>query len=430
MIRDLRSRFWFALFCTVHRLPLSVQVRWQSYYLRRLVTHHATHVSLYRTLLREKGVSPSDVRSCGDLDTLPVTRKQTFIGKLVESYTDSSHPTRGFWYVTSGTSGVPFRFLMSEHNIIEKFVDFASLRFLWWRGIGVRSLSTLNIARIKIRAPESEHRLFVPVEDYLTNPRRALECLHTFAPDVLAAYPSILLDMVGVLLSNPSLKKPLPRFVLSFGEMLAPSVRKRIETVLGCEVYDRYGLEEIGVIGVECAMHKGFHINTESVILEVVDEHHKPVAHGTEGTILATDLFNFGMPFIRYETGDRGILMLESCECGLSSPRVMIRGRYSAFLSFPHRRIHHLEFDGAMDGFMNNVLQYQVAKINNQNVVVRVVPGPGFSISISSQIVTQLKKLVGGSVRITVEVSDAPPLTQKGKSRIVVDLSNKDRQLV
>ena len=423
MIRELKKRFAFAFFVILHRRSLSAQKKWQLRKCKRLLLHAYAHVPLWRTLLDAARVDPASISSFTDFSRLPITNKHTYIGKMVEEYIDSSSLVDSVWYLTSGSSGTPFRFLMSEHAVDEAYIDFASFRFLWWRGVSLKSIAALNIARFKIRAPSSAHRLFVPVKEYLSDPDKALSITHQFKPDIIAAYPSLLLDMAERATRNPSHSSPRPSFVLSFGEMLFPSARKYIESVMGCEIYDRYGLEEIGVVGVECALHDGFHINTESVFVEIVDEASRSLPEGRFGRIIATDLYNFGMPFIRYDTGDSGKISHDACKCGLASSRIWIEGRYSSFLTFPSRKIHHLEFDGAMDGFMNYFFQYQIVKKSNVLICARLLPGPAYHAGIDEKVRESLKRLVGENISITIELVKSIPQTIGAKSKIVSDES-------
>ncbi len=424
MIKKIKERIQFAQFCILHRRSLAAQRRWQTKHLQRIVRHAYEHVPLWRTLLDEKGIHPKSIDALEHISKLPVTRKQTFLGRMVEEYIDRSGPVRSIWYITSGTSGIPFRFLMGERALLEKYSDFASLRFLWWRGEPLRALASVNWTRIKIRAPASKHRSFVSVEEFLTDPRRALAKITQCDTAIISAYPSILLEMARLISKDPSLPNPKPRYLLSFGEMLSPSVREFVSETLGCEIYDRYGLEEIGVVGVECAEHDGFHIHTESLILEITDDSYVSVQNGTEGRIVITDLFNYGMPFIRYDTGDRGSVSYEPCACGLRSPRLWLKGRYSAYLPFPQRTIHHLEFDGAMDGFMNYIFQYQIAKKSDTEIIARIIPGPAFYAEVAERVQRSLGKLVGQDIRVDVEIVEVLPTTPRGKSRIVIDESS------
>lgn len=422
MIKGVLERIWFARFCITHRRSLRAQKRWQSARLRDMVAHAYRNVPLWRELFDGSSVRPEDIHSIEDLHKLPISSKETYLHRHAEEYLDGSRQIRSRWYVTSGTSGKPFTFFLSEIAIQEKYITFASLRFLWWIGVPLAQLATINFARIKIRAPQSPHRLFVSVGALLSDPKKELHRLKEFNMDVLSAYPSILYE-ISKYMQLPHMPRIRPRYILAFGETLYPAMRRHIEKNLGGEVYSRYGLEEIGVVGLECSHHDGFHIHTESVIIEIVDEKGRVVPDGTRGRVIATDLFNFGMPFIRYDTGDAGYITQERCACGLESPRIWIEGRYAAFLQFGSRKIHHLEFDGAMDSFMHKVFKYQIIKRNDSSVEVLIVPGPAYESSIAVEIRDKVTGLVGESVEVFVRTVEEVNITERGKCRIVIDQS-------
>jgi phenylacetate-CoA ligase len=425
MIRGLVDNLRFAQFCTLHRRSLGAQRRWQWKHLKKLVAHAYRNVPIWKPILDEHRIHPGSVNSLEDLRKLPVSRKETYVGKVTDEYTDCSGPTPSYWYVTSGTSGKPFTFLMSDHAREERYRDFASLRFLWWRGESISAISVVDYARVKIQAESSKHRFFLSVEEYLKDPPRALRRIAKFGPRILGTYPSLLSDMAEHMKKNGTLRWPELEFALSFGETLSPSVRSVITDGLKCEVYDRYGLEEIGVLGLECVEHDGLHVPTESVIVEIIGDSFESVSEGVEGRIVATDLFNYGMPFIRYDTGDRGKISFEPCACGLKSPRIWVKGRETAYLTFPTRRIHHLEFDAAMDTFMNYILQYQIAKKSETHILARVIPGPAFYPEIIAKVKENISKLVGDGIQVDTEMVEILPRTDAGKSKIVIDESGK-----
>jgi phenylacetate-CoA ligase len=423
MFKKLKESFHYAQFCILHRRSLRAISRWQSKYLHFLVKEAYKNVPLWRRIFSEMNIRPDDIRSIEDISRLPVTNKKTYLGLMPEEYFDGARVRGSFWYTTSGISGMPFSFLGDERLYLPKYVGFSVLRFLWWLGEWRRDLSLVKVARIKIRTTPSNYQFIVSVKDFQTDPRRALSDIAEFEPEILASYPSILLDAARMIEKDPTFPRPKPRFIASFGEMLQPSTRSYVEKVFGCEIYDRYALEEVGAIGLECSVHDGFHINCESVIVEVLDASNAPVLPGTTGKIMVTALFGYAMPFIRYETGDRGVLSYEPCACGLHSPRVWVTGRYSAYLTFPLRRVHHLEFDGAMDMFMNRIFQYQIVKKSDKEIIARIVAGPSYDDSVLKEVGKSLGTVVGPEVRVIYELVDKIPFTARGKSHIVVDES-------
>ncbi|MCE9541253.1 hypothetical protein K8R03_01685 [Candidatus Kaiserbacteria bacterium] len=419
--RWVRTRVRFAYYHAVHRLPATAIRTWQDSRLQDLVRHAVRNVPIWATIFEGAGLRARSFRGLIDLPKIPATGKETFIGRIAEEYIDSSRNIFTRWKTTSGTSGKPFTFLPGRNASSGHFTDFACYRFLVWNGLPLRKIATTKVARIKIRAISSTYRAFIPVSDFQSDPEKVYRQLVEYGPTILDTYTSILLDLAKMAGSGTL---PLLRvqYAVSFGEMLSPASRHFIEQNLGCRVYDRYGTEEMGVIGLECSQHNGFHIHSESVVIEVTDDSFVPLPPGSYGRILATDLLNYNMPLIRYDTGDHGILDTTPCACGLETPRIWIEGRYSASLSFASgRRIHHLEFDGALDGFMNAILQYQVAKKSEEEVEIRIVPDATFESGMRDKIKESIRELVGETVAVRILPVTSISRMPRGKSQIVVD---------
>lgn len=115
--------------------------------------------------------------------------------------------------------------------------------------------------------------------------------------------------------------------IFTVAEMLLPHQRQYIEKVFNAEVFNTYGLNDGAVSAFECNLHDGFHIDTERGFLEVVDESGKAVID-QEGRILATSLLNKATPFVRYDTGDIGVISSKKCRCGSPYPLLeSLKGR-------------------------------------------------------------------------------------------------------
>ena len=149
--------------------------------------------------------------------------------------------------------------------------------------------------------------------------------LNDFAPTVLATYPTaaaLLADEV-----EAGALRIAPREVWTGGETLSPAVRAYIERGLGCQVRSNYGASEFITMGWECA-HGHMHVNADWVILEPVDEHHRPVPPGQPScSVLLTNLVNTVQPLIRYDLGDLVTLQAGRCGCGSPLPVMRVQGR-------------------------------------------------------------------------------------------------------
>jgi phenylacetate-CoA ligase len=121
---------------------------------------------------------------------------------------------------------------------------------------------------------------------------------------------------IGVNLSAASIRK-----TVHAGEPGAsiPSTRAAIEAAYSAEAFDHTGMTELGPTGFSCSARDGVHLIESEFIFEVLDD----------GELVATNLGRWGMPLVRYRTGDRVEIASEPCSCGSPFMKVVggIRGR-------------------------------------------------------------------------------------------------------
>ena len=121
---------------------------------------------------------------------------------------------------------------------------------------------------------------------------------------------------VGVNLSAASIRK-----TIHAGEPGAsiPATRAAIEAAYSAEAFDHTGMTELGPTGHSCSARDGVHLIESEFIFEVLPD----------GELVATNLGRWGMPLIRYRTGDRVEIASEPCSCGSPFLKVVggIRGR-------------------------------------------------------------------------------------------------------
>ena len=100
-----------------------------------------------------------------------------------------------------------------------------------------------------------------------------------------------------------------------------PATRAAIEEAYGATCFDHTGMTELGPTGFSCSQRDGIHLVESEFIFEVLDaDGHQ----SDEGELVATNLGRWGMPLIRYRTGDRVRASREQCSCG--SPFMKLLG--------------------------------------------------------------------------------------------------------
>jgi phenylacetate-CoA ligase len=195
-----------------------------------------------------------------------------------------------------------------------------------------------------------------------------------------------------------------------------------IEEAFGCKVFDRYGSEEVALIASECERHEGMHLNIEHLYIEFLREDGTAAAAGEEGAIVITDLFNRGMPFIRYSIGDVGVPTDRRCSCGRGLPLMeRVTGRVADYLK---RR------DGSMVAGVSLVErtltaipgleQMQVVQPSIDEIVLNVVRAPDFTIATEQALLAEFRSVFGSGIDIRANYVERIPQERSGKYRFSI----------
>jgi|DewCreStandDraft_5_1066085.scaffolds.fasta_scaffold02904_3 phenylacetate-CoA ligase len=159
-----------------------------------------------------------------------------------------------------------------------------------------------------------------PGSGVVTASRRQLEYAEAFGTNIWASFPEYLLHLGKTAQEmGLDLKKLPTKFITSFlGPDTEGHLRRQMEELWGCPVYDNYGTHEIGLTAFECQAKAGLHINEDMFIIEVADvETNEVLPYGQKGNLVATSLYREHPPLIRYNLMDLvRIFPRERCDCG------------------------------------------------------------------------------------------------------------------
>jgi phenylacetate-CoA ligase len=147
-----------------------------------------------------------------------------------------------------------------------------------------------------------------------TPPADQLEWLERVRPDYVMTYPNNLRAVAEVALARQS-KLRFKVFVAT-GEVLDDVARTLIAKAFDCTFVDVYGAREIGPIAFQCPDGEGYHLCEETVFCELLDDEGAPAAPGQYGRMVVTPLYEFAMPFLRYDLGDYVKISEAPCSCG------------------------------------------------------------------------------------------------------------------
>jgi len=183
-------------------------------------------------------------------------------------------------------------------------------------------------------------------------------------PDYLLTFPTIVAALIDRLRETGQGPTRL-REVRTFGEALDPYVRRLCREHWGVPVSDVYSSEEFGYIAIQCPeVEEHYHIQSENVLVEILDEHGSPCKPGEVGQVVITGLQNFAMPLIRYAIGDYAELGAK-CECGRGLPVLRrILGRQRNIFVLPNGEKRWPVLDTSIKGLseITCVRQFQVVQ--------------------------------------------------------------------
>lgn len=155
-------------------------------------------------------------------------------------------------------------------------------------------------------------------------------------PDYLLTFPTNLMALIRHA-KKQGVRLGKLREVATLGEPLDPATRDACRKEWGVGIADCYSSQEFGLIAVQCPDNPKhhYHVVSESVYLEILNERDEPCRPGEIGRMVITALHNFATPLIRYEIGDMAEPG-EACGCGRGLPMVaQVLGRVRNMLTLP-----------------------------------------------------------------------------------------------
>ena len=170
------------------------------------------------------------------------------------------------------------------------------------------------------------------------------------------------------------LRKPLDLgAIMTFSTAATEKIRRDCEAAFGARTIALYSSKEAGLIAHQCPTGPHFHVNEETVLVEIVDANGAPCPPGVAGRVLVTPLFNYAQPLVRYEQGDVATFG-PPCGCGRTLKVIeSIAGREAHLFRLPGgERVALSLSPEVQDQF--GALYWQIAQVAPLEIEVRYVP--------------------------------------------------------
>lgn len=403
-------------------------VQYQNEKLRRLIEHAYENVPYYHRKMAELKLRPEDIKSVEDLPKLP-TLKREDIRKNFWELKAKNYSLRDLRMGhTSGSTGSPLQFLWDKNIcLITNVVDW---RQKIWAGLKYRDKIALLLGRIVVPLTHKNppfwrinlvHRQLFMSSFHLKigNLEHYVQKLNDFKPQTLEAYPSTAYVLARYL-NQRNQCFPLT-CVLTTSETLFPHYREAIQKAFSCPVFDFYGMAERVVFASECSAHQGHHLNMDYGITELIKKDNQPASRGEMGRIVATGLYNYGMPLIRYETSDVTALKKQECSCGRKFPLIEdITTRAEDFIiTRDGRYISPIVLQHPFKP-MKTVIESQIIQEDKENITIKIVKDNGYTEKDTQYLLDEFHKRLGPNMKMDIQFVESIPRTEAGKLKWVI----------
>ncbi len=376
--------------------------------LQTLLIHSYKTVPFYRERLLAAGFDPTKALTAELFHNLPILRRrdiQTAREMLLSTQLPPDHG-RIYSGKTSGSTGRPIQYSGTE------------LTQFWWSTMTLREhlwhqrdfAGKLAIIRVNIRGGKHEN-WGSPVAtvfqtgrsdslDIGTDINTQLAWLQEHNPDYLLSYPSNVLALANASISKGIRLKNL-REVRTISEALNPKLRAACREAWGVTVIDTYSANEVGYIAFQCPGHEHYHIQSETMFVEILNDQGSACQPGEIGRIVLTPLHNYAMPLIRYEIMDYAEVGA-ACPCGRGLPVIKrILGRQRNLICLPDGSRHwpNTGYSNWMD--IAPIEQIQLVQKSLHDIEARLVMPRTLTLDEQKQMIPILQKSLGYAFQIS-----------------------------
>jgi len=413
--------------------------------LQALLVHAARNTRFYARRFTEARIDPGSADPGDALRVLPLMRKAD-IRQNAESLAWPQAPGGLHPYATGGSDGDPLRFFLDRRRqasdqaariLTHAWFDVhLGERELWVWGSPIETSTPDRLKALRDRL--FNQRLLSAFDLSETSMRGYAKTLRDFRPQAVFGYPSTLSRWAEFLREHGAAEAPCasvaatspakswrPRAVFVTGEVCDARQRRLLEDTFSAPVADGYGSREGGFIAHECPQGSMHQLSSE-VLVEIVDGE-ESLAEGQWGEIVVTHLEAYGMPFIRYRTGDWGRLLPGSCACGRGFPLMdRVQGRRTDFIHLPDGTFMHGLAAIYVLRETPGVREFQVLQRADYSLDVSIVTSERAPGNVEIVLRDGLKRLMRGQTDVRVRLVESIPRAASGKRRPVICLVQPD----
>ncbi|MDK0574919.1 phenylacetate--CoA ligase family protein [Clostridium perfringens] len=255
----------------------------------------------------------SNYKYVDSIEEFPVMNKIMYTEHYDEFISNKFNTSKLHKMSTSGSTGTPFTVMQDKNKRKRVLAELCFYGKVCGYELGMRQLYfrvwTDSVRKNKIQAFKQN----LVMSDISNLNKDNLESIkNMLIKDKkirnILSYASTL-DILSDYLDNGEVYNFNIESIISSSEILHNKTREKLKKIFNCNVVSRYSNQENGILAQECIERQEFNLNTSSYYFELLKlDKDEPAEYGEIGRIVITDLYNYAMPIIRYDTGDTGII--------------------------------------------------------------------------------------------------------------------------
>jgi len=409
-----------------HSAAYLVEQQWNR--LKEMLNYVYANCDYYKATFQNSGITPQDINAPDALLKLPILTKkdiQENTERLIsKGFTKSSLITAK----TGGSTGVALKLYFDKQCGDKR--NAAAIRSDKWASWDLGSKKAaiwgnppqFDTLKKWLRNVLVDKILYLDTMDLNDESMSEfIEKYNRFKPDVVFGH-SHSIYLFAAFLEKNNISIPPPVGIISTSMMLMPHERVLIERMLKCRVTDRYGCEEVGLIGCECEQHNGMHLNIDHLYIEFLKDDGTYAEPGEEGKIIITDLINHGMPMIRYRVEDVGIPTDRQCPCGRGLPLMEgVAGRVADFLIRKNgSQVAGVSLVERTLTAVPGIEQMQIVQNTLDTITLNIVRMNNYAENSEGLLTREFQKVFGDDIKLDFSYVDRIPQERSGKYRFSI----------
>jgi phenylacetate-CoA ligase len=399
------------------------------------ILHYAiNNIPYYKRISKNRQIKLSKETIFNDLKQFPILTKEI----IRKNWNDLCSDLQNKKYIlntSGGTTGEPVKFVQGQNYVIKNFASTLAFNEIADYQYGDKLIKLWASERDLKGKQEGTFMKFINryiSKIYLLNGlnlsddriRRYLKEIRRIKPKIILSYVQSISELAKYIKKN-NLNPPKIKSILTSATTLSYELKRFLESTFNCNVYNRYGSREVGLIASSCRESDKLHINMLQKYIEILDNKQKPVKEHTKGNIIVTNLTNYAMPLIRYKIGDVGSLNLSKEKCGCGNKFLQldaVHGRITDIFKTPSGKKIYGGFFTHLFYFRNNIKKFQVIQKEIDKIVIKIQTINNKSLNCSNErdLIQKVQKVIGKDVRIEIKYVNQIKPSRSGKFRYTI----------